>query len=552
MKKLLVALLFSFSIFLFKTSFVLAAVDDIPSFASKITLHQDGTINVTESINYDFDAASRHGIFRDIPLFSKVGDLYRVIDIQVEEVQRDGTNEPFNQNINNNILDIKIGNPSLTITGTHLYTISYLVKNAVGSNFSDHDEIYWNVTGSSWPGIIEKASANITTNFPVQSNSQKCFTGSLGSTESSCNFLDANQAVTSRVLNSGEGFTVVVSYPVGTFPKSTLSKNQPSEIGNLFYNSKGLIWDYFTSFNGWLDLLAVPVLLFGYFLKKHKRRFGPSVVNFDIPKDSQGNRLLPAEAGTVDSTDLDQNDVAGTIFDLAIRKYIKIEQVKEQEKVLGVFNTSKEDYQIIRLKDVSDLTNFEQLLLLRLFRDGDTVEISSLKKDFYQTFNLMKKEIFVLLIKRGFYLKNPNSLKGLGLIIGFVLIGWLNIFLLGGSILILSALYKGRTQLGDLTDHQIDGLKIFLKSRMREYNWNVSQLQIVEQMIPYAMALGYIKEFMEQVKISYPNYVPVWYVGTTPFYESFSNFTTIAVSSSSGMSGGSAGGGGGGGGGGSW
>lgn len=95
----------------------------------------------------------------------------------------------------------------------------------------------------------------------------------------------------------------------------------------------------------------------------------------------------------------------------------------------------------------------------------------------------------------------------------------------------------------------------------REYSWQAKNFYFVEKMIPYAMALGFINEYMEQLKILKPDYKPTWYSGAGNFYSVYpvfatsmsSNITTSAPSSSSGFSGGgSSGGGGGGGGGGSW
>ncbi|HZJ18199.1 MAG TPA: hypothetical protein VFD45_01095, partial [Patescibacteria group bacterium] len=116
----------------------------------------------------------------------------------------------------------------------------------------------------------------------------------------------------------------------------------------------------------------------------------------------------------------------------------------------------------------------------------------------------------------------------------------------------------GRTSLGDEIDFKIDGLKLFLKSMDRNYKWQAERFYIVEQMIPYAMALGYIERFMEQLKIIKPDYNPTWYHGYSGgFYVGYSGFyssmtTNMTSSSSSGASSGFSGGGGGGGGGGSW
>ena len=109
-------------------------------------------------------------------------------------------------------------------------------------------------------------------------------------------------------------------------------------------------------------------------------------------------------------------------------------------------------------------------------------------------------------------------------------------------------------------DWKTDGLKIFLKATNRYNTWQAKNFIFLEKMIPYAIALGFIEQYMKQLKILKPDYQPSWYRGSGNFYTIYphvtssmnSNVTTTAPSSSSGFSGGSSGGGGGGGGGGSW
>ena len=114
--------------------------------------------------------------------------------------------------------------------------------------------------------------------------------------------------------------------------------------------------------------------------------------------------------------------------------------------------------------------------------------------------------------------------------------------------------------MGDEVDYKIDGLSYFSKAWIGITNGS-ENFYTVEQMIPYAMALGYIDRFMKSLKILKPDYNPTWYSGYRgTFYAGYAGFyaglnsgiTTSAPSSSSGFSGGSSGGGGGGGGGGSW
>lgn len=168
-------------VFLFVPKSALATSETIQSFDSKIVAHKDGSFDVTETIKYDFGTNSKHGIYRDIPTVAKVGDLYRQIKINITDVKRDNSNENYSTSDNGSQISIKIGNANKTFSGPHVYLISYIVKNGIGSNYPDHDEIYWNVTGNSWQVPILSANATITTDFGVLPNQTTCFTGPAGS-----------------------------------------------------------------------------------------------------------------------------------------------------------------------------------------------------------------------------------------------------------------------------------------------------------------------------------------------------------------------------------
>jgi len=527
----------------------------IKSFDTEIVAHNDGTMDIKESIVYDFEGENRHGIYRDIPLVSRVGDLYRVIKIDFQEILRDGQNEEFINQSSDSQASVKIGRKNVTITGSHVYTISYKVKNGIGSNFSDHDEIYWNVTGNNWKIPILEASSKISIDSGIEPDKATCFTGVKSSTEKNCN--DSQILVISaKDLQPYEGLTAVWSFKKNTFLPSILQKTSPVGQNNSIFGW-ALIFVFFGALII-LNLIIAPIIFIWYLKNKRKVKFGPPSVNFDLPKDQKGKRISPAEAGSIDTYQVDQNDAIATIFDLAIRKYLKIEQVKKK-KILGVFEGGKE-YVFTKLKNFKEgMEPFELMLASTLFSDGDSIELSSLKKDFYITFQCFEKDVFQSLIDRKFYYKNPKTQMTLLFILGIFVI-FMGGIILGPVLIFLSKKLNGRTALGDETDWKIDGLKIFLKNMKVNYKWQAENLYIVEHLIPYAIAFGYIKEFMEQLKIIYPNYSPTWYHGNMAFlsisnnmFNSMSsNFTTSAPSSSSGFSGGSSGGGGGGGGGGSW
>lgn len=553
MKKLFFLLLFLL-IFFLRPPFALA--EKINSFDVRITAHKNGVMDITETISYDFENLDKHGIYRFIPLYSRVGDLYRIIKIENVRVERDNNSENFEKIQTKEQVNIRIGSKNKTITGARIYKISYTVENGIGSNFPDHDEIYWNATGNEWEAPIEKASINIATDFGASLTNFICYTGVTGSRDANCTV--AGPTATTNNLLEREGLTAVAVFPLNTFPKSILLKSPPSTFAEKIF---GFLWQNILVIYFLLNIILPAVLIFWYQKKKNKKRFGVPTVNFDTPMDENGQRIPPALAGTIDNAKLDRNDVTATIFDLAIRKYIKLEETAESSKTLGIIGTNKEKQMITKLKeDDEKLTLFEKKLYSRLFESGNSINVEDLKKDFYKTFQDMETEIFKLLVGRGYYFKNPKTQRALLLFAGFFSLITLNIFL-AGLLFFLAARLIGRTALGDEMDYKIDGLKLFLKSVDRNLKWQAEKFYVAEQMIPYAMALGYIDKFMEQLKIINPNYSPTWYTGYSgSFYTSYagfystvgSNITTSAPSSSSGFSTGSSGGGGGGGGGGSW
>lgn len=523
------------------------AQEKINSFDANITANKDGLMTIQESIIYDFGEEERHGIFRDIPLVSSVGDLYRVIRINVESVKRDGSDEKYEVDTQPKQTSIKIGDPDKTITGSHNYIIIYTVENGIGSNYEDHDEIYWNITGNSWDIPIEKASANITTDFGVNTDRVACFTRSGDFNAQSCTYPPEtfNPVTTTAPLAPGEGLTVVAGFPVNTFPKSVLQTSEPVFDPDFI----SLLKAYIPIALG-LNFILAPYLIFWYTKNKSKARFGKPAVNFDIPKN-----ISPLEAGIIDNHTLDKNDVIATIFDLAIRKYIKIEEVKVAKTLMP----DETDFKIIKLKSFDGLNEFEETLMQRLFRDDTQVKLDDLKTDFYSTFGTLEKEAFKSLVDKKLYSKNPKSQMALLLAAGIISMALGNI-ILGPVLIFLSRKLNGRTQAGDKVDFSVDGLKIFLKAVSRYHKFQSKNLIAVEKYIPFAIALGLQNEFMEQLKIINPEYKPSWYSGSHGFYHTYpgmyssfgSNMTTSAPSSSSGFSGGSSGGGGGGGGGGSW
>lgn len=560
-KKFLTVFIVTLVALLFALPVRVSAQEAISSFDVSMTAQKNGDLLVAEKITYTFGSQYRHGIYRTIPLVSRVGDLYRVIDITFTGVLRDGKKEKYSLDSTGQEVKVKIGDADRTITGPHLYEIDYIVTNGIGSNYADHNEIYWNVTGDQWEIPIDFASYTLTTDFGTAVQKAVCYTGPVGSTAGDCQVnLEKGKlnVTTTSFLPSNAGLTIVAGFPVGTFPKSTLQKSLPTDPDvKLFLIIVGIVFVL-------LNLLLAPLLLSRYLKKRNKTSFGPATVNFDLPKAPDGSRISPAEAGTIDNTKLEKEDIVATIFDLAIRKYLKIEGTIKKT-AFGL--SEKQDFTLTRLEPRQRragtsygeaLNPFERYLMDKLFKNKATTTLKEAKLT-YTTFSDLETKNFEALIERNFYTKNPKTQKSLCLVFGLMAL-FSGSIVLGPVLLYLSRKLNGRTLVGDEMDWKLDGLKIFLKATKRYDVWQTKNFVFLEQMIPYAMALGVIEDYMKELKVLKPNYSPSWYSGRGNFYMMYplfhstvsSNVTTSAPSSSSGFSGGSSGGGGGGGGGGSW
>src|SRR5204863_3059145 len=168
---------------------------------------------IIETIRVNF-ATEHHGIFRTIPLRYRYDDNHdRYYNLRVESVT-DGTKDvPYDVDSDNEV--IKIGDPTVMVSGDQVYVIHYSVEGAMNS-FSDHDELFWNVDGALWPVAKESVTAHVTT--PAGAWTQlACYQGPTGSreacpTSAQDNFLTFSST---RPLAAGEQMSIAVKFVKG-------------------------------------------------------------------------------------------------------------------------------------------------------------------------------------------------------------------------------------------------------------------------------------------------------------------------------------------------
>lgn len=216
----------------------------IVSFASEVIVHSDGTISVKERIEYSF-TEPRHGIIRDIPTryVSDDGRRFEIPVVVAGVAGIDGAPVPYTAERQVNGARITIGDPSRKVDGLQTYVISYTASGAL-RYFEDHDELYWNVTGSDWEVPIERVSATVRLPDAAEPSAirLKCFTGPEGSTSQDC-------------LGNTQG--KVVSFVADRGPLTIVAGWQPGVVGRLEPVATQQVG------GGLFSMLVAPLVLFG-------------------------------------------------------------------------------------------------------------------------------------------------------------------------------------------------------------------------------------------------------------------------------------------------
>ena len=539
----------------------------ISNFQSEITINKDTTLTVKETIVADFQI-DKHGIYRVIPtIYSANG---KTINAKLDSVSvSDENGSPYQFQISwlNQSRQIKIGDPDKTLIGAHTYVITYKLKNII-QRFNEHDELYWNVTGSEWDAEIAKVQARVISPYAKIINT-KCF-GNCQTRENAV------------FTGAGRDMTIVVALD----KKNSL--NFPGQTEQLI-NSIIDNWGYIP------PIIPITLIFLIWFKRGRDKRFLSDNVYVKGTKQkttdlfsrphlpmvySPIKGLTPSQIGTIIDEKVDTKDVVAEIVELARLGFIKIEKVEKK----GFFRKST-DYQFTDLKkDDSSLKNYQKSLKDSLFKgDKDSVLLSTLKNNFYEKLDEFKKKLYENVSHEGYFSGNPEKQRqiwlGLYIVITVITSIIIMIFisqtqnfgpLAVGAVFFLLGLpfafsMPRKTAWGYSLMQQIRGLKYFVG--VGKWREEISEKNLfLEEILPIAISLGIVDKLAKDMKdlgLKSPEYLHG--MNTAVFASDFSHFQRQTVSNlvstpsgksswsgGSGFSGGSSGGGFGGGGGGSW
>lgn len=196
------------------------AEERILSYDSQIEVAADGTLTVTETIRAVAEGdLIKRGIYRDFPLtFTDDDGRTHRVGFQLVSVERDGEAEPSRtENIDGGIR-IYTGDKDVFLSnGVHTFALTYTTDRQI-RYFGDHDELYWNVTGTGWAFPIDEASATVLLPGGARPQALDVFTGAYGSKAKFARGSPAGNGATfrtTRPLGAQEGLTIVMSLKKG-------------------------------------------------------------------------------------------------------------------------------------------------------------------------------------------------------------------------------------------------------------------------------------------------------------------------------------------------
>jgi uncharacterized membrane protein YgcG len=203
-------------------------VERIDRFDVSARLDSDAALTVTEKLSLNAAGVNIvHGLIRAIPVRYRDSSGHTVtVGLEVLSAELDGQKTEWKESREGRGVYIRIGSADKVLSaGPHTLELTYRTTKQIGF-FEDHDELYWNVTGSEWEFPIMETTFRL--KLPGKDWGEgfqrvAWYTGVQGSTDTSRAHKNPDGSVTASRLNPGEGLTVVYGWPKGLVTPPVLS-----------------------------------------------------------------------------------------------------------------------------------------------------------------------------------------------------------------------------------------------------------------------------------------------------------------------------------------
>lgn len=362
---------------------------EINDYHVDIEVEEDGTYNITETLNVQFDRRL-HGIYLTMHTF--YDDV--TWNINGETVVRD-YNFPIDQvkvlsgqdyeiDSNNYGVQLRIGDADSYANEFETYVVSHRVHSK-DLKLDGIQTFYYNIIANDWDTNINHASFKIT--MPKGFDESKLYFYTDGAEASDALGYQINgnviEGTFNDVISNGRGITIKLDLPENYFiyPTFTLP--------------------IYLIFGFSVVLLVLVIFLF---LKYGKDSQVVKTVEFTAPKG-----VSSAGVGYIIDGSVDNQDIVSLIFDWANKGYITMKEVGD-------------DLEFTKVKDLDDESHFyEKSFFSGIFKGRDVVTTNQLSTDIYQDFINAKSSVkdHFATKKNRIYTSNSFALRSfVGLIAG--------------------------------------------------------------------------------------------------------------------------------------
>lgn len=542
----------------------------------------DGSVDVTETLEYQFAGSGSHGLKRWIITsqgYDPDPDKYRVYAMSdVSATSPTGAPTDIRISDRRSAAEIRIGHPDKTVSGVQKYVLKYTLAHVVNVSEEDPDatELYINATGDENAAPIEKFSA--TMSGPGAVRRAICFQGRSGSDQECQASASGGEATFSASdIQPGEGVTISGEMPTSAFTDTSMDlRDRPAEDDSDGFDPNSIWADLARglltpkSLAGALGLPALAAGAMGLLFWTRGRdesyqgltpgvepadgmprrivRGGrrPVAVRFTPPDD-----VTPGMMGTIFDKSADTIDVSATIVDLAVRGFLTIEKTKR-----GIL-FSRDDWLLRRPHqvDLTKLSPYEVTIFRGLFKGVHEVRLSSLNNTFYTSLAKAQKQMYEQAMHRGWFDQSPQGMRGVFRVLGTLVTVGVGVYVFfsissggitsskiglfigglaaGAIITRVGAKMSSRTAKGSAVLAQTLGFKQYLATAEAGQIRFEEAEGIFSRYLPYAMVFGLADRWAEvfdevarsAAAAGQQLEMPVWYLGA-----SVTDFSTIAGS----------------------
>jgi Predicted membrane protein (DUF2207) len=353
-----------------------------------LTAAADGTLHAKETVTFE-GSGVRRSFIRLKHVDDRQDRRFELADVRGGTVTTDA--------------ERAIVTPAGGGAGQHTVKLSYTVRGTMTS-LPGRQELNW-VAAGGWNVPVAQTQVTVESGAAVQN--LNCFAGGLDSTVGCTQFFTNHTHVQAEFrqesLQPGEYLTIVIGYPPGTTSGRPIL-DQRHTLATAFtvneVTGAALV--------GLLVLLLGGIALLYSTRGRDARIVSKKAAEGDhAPVDdgefSPPDGVRPGQIGTLIDEQADVIDVTATIIDLAVRRYLLIEELSRE-------TYGRLDWQLRRLdRPGDDLMPYERLLHDALFTGREVVRLSELGGTFAGELSAVRGALYEDVVRQGWFTRRPDS-----------------------------------------------------------------------------------------------------------------------------------------------